>query len=628
MGNDNEALKARTFAKDRRAWLILVIAIIISALWLYNDIHTIAHPPPVAHSVVAENASLAALSYGRIVEERDGQNITIAQLKDQLTALAHEGYKTISMSELRALLSEGKGIPPKSLVLVFEYGYLDYFRLVDPLLEHLGWRATVSLLTTRQQAHDTTYLYWDRLRKMVNSGRWEIATMGHKSMDTVPIDGSGNVGRFAFDRAWLAQNNRLESDEEMSKRIVNDFDKSRSYIEKQGFDAIATSYPFGLSMPVASKIIHQFEMENINNVKPKLAFINNIMGLNDHYSNPVRLNKLHIARSWTGKVLLDRIQVTTRPTLDLGHNVWLADRGDMINNPHHLTLTGGQTNSLWLAGSQWAGCWKFSAKVRAKHGEWWISQRDWSTGAEWRFGGGAEGLSIRLTSPQGEVLSVAQAAGVGLSATATSLSIIKRGAGVWIELNSQPLFSMPQYLQTAIRGEMGMSAWASSGEADVYIDDVNYSTLPCTTLAINGNPSEAELQTLADAAANLEAINVPVYEINGSAMRALPLDQDLLRVIAHRYALSIVADIKVNTQNTDAENYQAWMDKVIIQITPQEWRGLALRVDVADQTKWSPAWVATLEKLRQRAKGIGKVVEINDSDMLRKSQQSAISCIY
>ncbi len=61
----------------------------------------------------------------------------------QLALLSARGYRTASLSDLRRWQEEGRPPPDRRLVLTFDDGYLDNWTYVYPLLERIGWQATV-----------------------------------------------------------------------------------------------------------------------------------------------------------------------------------------------------------------------------------------------------------------------------------------------------------------------------------------------------------------------------------------------------------------------------------------------------------------------------------------------------
>ena len=62
------------------------------------------------------------------------------------------------------------------MLVSFDEGYLATYESADPVLRELRWPAVMFLRTDRQENRDVSFLFWDRLRRMSQSGLWEIAS--------------------------------------------------------------------------------------------------------------------------------------------------------------------------------------------------------------------------------------------------------------------------------------------------------------------------------------------------------------------------------------------------------------------------------------------------------------------
>ncbi len=109
--------------------------------------------------------------------------------------LARQGYTSLTLGEVHAWLAGDKDIPPKSLCLLFDDGYLDNWCFAHPILAKYDLTATV-LITPEFVRPDNTisltlanveageisrnnlpgpgFLSWEELRAMKASGHWDI----------------------------------------------------------------------------------------------------------------------------------------------------------------------------------------------------------------------------------------------------------------------------------------------------------------------------------------------------------------------------------------------------------------------------------------------------------------------
>jgi len=67
----------------------------------------------------------------------------------QVRRLAAAGFRAVPLGDLVRHLSGEIRLPPRSLVVTFDDGYLDNLEYAGPVLESAGWAATIFLVTDR-----------------------------------------------------------------------------------------------------------------------------------------------------------------------------------------------------------------------------------------------------------------------------------------------------------------------------------------------------------------------------------------------------------------------------------------------------------------------------------------------
>lgn len=181
----------------------------------------------------------------------DDVSIRTSDFQKQMFTLKKAGYQTITVEDYLAFIRGQKQLPAKSFLLTFDDGRKDSYYPVDPILRTVGYNAIMHVITGRSLGSDndrgTFHLSQIELRKMIDSGRWEIESHGRNDHDYIQTDSSGNPqGHFLSDKLWLASLNRVETDEEYQQRINTDLLESKNDIEKQlGVKTTAFAYPFG-----------------------------------------------------------------------------------------------------------------------------------------------------------------------------------------------------------------------------------------------------------------------------------------------------------------------------------------------------------------------------------------------
>lgn len=121
------------------------------------------------------------------------------KFKDHLRVLKEKEFKTIDLAQLYGYVSVGKAIPPNSIVLTFDDGYLDNWVYAYPLLKKYGFRGTIfvnpefvdpteeyrpnledvwSGKTKENKLNPHGFLSWRELRGMEKDGVMDIQSHG------------------------------------------------------------------------------------------------------------------------------------------------------------------------------------------------------------------------------------------------------------------------------------------------------------------------------------------------------------------------------------------------------------------------------------------------------------------
>ena len=109
-----------------------------------------------------------------------------ALFERSMTRLYHDGYRTVGLSELGGWLCRGSSFPERSFVITFDDGYRSVYDEAFPILQRLGFSATVFLsVGQNSERADSTrspsmceraMLNWREVKEMHRSG---IAFGGH-----------------------------------------------------------------------------------------------------------------------------------------------------------------------------------------------------------------------------------------------------------------------------------------------------------------------------------------------------------------------------------------------------------------------------------------------------------------
>lgn len=160
------AVTSRSFASDRRAWLLL-LAVVAGSVGLtrwWSHRRVVVGPVDAPPPAVAD-WRLATLFWPRA----DG-----SRMEAHVEALRRAGFHAVTVEQVEAALAGKEGLPARSLLLTVDDSRVETFDSVDPLLRRLGWTALMLLDPRPQRARDVHHVNWHRLELMVSSGAWRL----------------------------------------------------------------------------------------------------------------------------------------------------------------------------------------------------------------------------------------------------------------------------------------------------------------------------------------------------------------------------------------------------------------------------------------------------------------------
>lgn len=264
------------------------------------------------HGVFANDTGLA-----------DYSGISYDRFKDQMFALKKAGYETINMEDLYLFLRGKKQLPEKSLMLTFDDGIKDSYYNADPILKLLNYTAVMFVITSQsiEKNNSKYYLNTDELHQMQNSGRWDIESHSYNAHGKVVTDEQGSAGPYLTNKIWIANEGRLETDQEYFYRVQNDLRMAKEQLEKEfnktilgfalpygDFGQRETNYPdseriiLDIEKPLYAMVFYQFKpvvnkdfRANFNNDPEKDFYL--VMRISaDYISTDNLLNEIEAAQ--------------------------------------------------------------------------------------------------------------------------------------------------------------------------------------------------------------------------------------------------------------------------------------------------------------------------------------------
>ena len=187
-------------------------------------------PKPVAATpirpAIDTNAQVVVLCYHRL-EGKAGGGLSIepALFEKQMEAIKEAGLAVISMQDFLAWRRGEKNIPPKSVLITIDDGYVSGFDVGVPILKKYGFPATFFIYTNFVNSGGKT-MTWAQLKKLRDDG-FEIGchTVSHQDLRRKPSKWAGDYESY------------LKEELERSKKILE---------ENLGIRCATIAYPFGL----------------------------------------------------------------------------------------------------------------------------------------------------------------------------------------------------------------------------------------------------------------------------------------------------------------------------------------------------------------------------------------------
>lgn len=624
MSDQPTPLSARTFKEDRRAWLVLLVATLVSVAGGYWGLHRAAVPPPDPAGARSTDPRIVVLAFDRVSDRGADVHLDPAVLRGHLDDLRREGFQPITLGELDAFYHRAQLLPAKPVLLTFDFGYLETYAAADPLLRAMGWRAVMFLVSNRQERRDPAFIYWDRAQRMVDSGVWEIGAQGHLSHDPIPIDDRGAAGSFLADRKWLTYAGRVETGEEFTARVRRDYEESKEAIEShlRAYRVLACASRIGFSGAPGGRDVFEVNHDAMT-AGYSLGFVDDRFGVNDRQSDPHRLKRLRVDPTWSRERLMQRIHTAlgdppAATPARVGFSAWVPGTGAARVHSGELVMTGTPRVDVWLPGSPWASDWVLEADVWTDGTEVWVVQESARPGEAWRWGGHDRATYLQRLE-WGAVSETLATFPGGIAPRAWHhLTLIKRGAGLWVEWNEHPLAERPVYLPGTWRGNIGVVGWRTDPAAQVRLSRLTLSRYPFDLRSVSAQPTQAEVQALISEARSIAAVSPPAGVVAGGELYEEGFDRDLFAILSRRYGWEVVPTIRLarlapsrqaapvgSVDETPRRAAGGWAADVVARVQAQGWEGIRV-----DSTALSPSdrrrLGAAVGQVERRLRGEGR----------------------
>jgi Polysaccharide deacetylase len=167
------------------------------------------------------------------------------------------GYKSVTPGQyVRFMHGDKRGLPAQPILVTFDDGHASAYLEGDAVLQGLGVRATMFVITDRPETKDDAYVRWTEWRTAVATGRWNVQLHAHAGHVTIParVDEAGAVVNEAsyavraYDPALHPTGDHLETFAAWQSRTEGDIEAGRSLLAtrlNRAYEPLLFAVPFG-----------------------------------------------------------------------------------------------------------------------------------------------------------------------------------------------------------------------------------------------------------------------------------------------------------------------------------------------------------------------------------------------
>lgn len=217
--------------------------------------------------VTNDEVGVTVLGYHSINLDPNGKNpiaIDKERFRSHLQAIEDSGYTTLTMSQLNNYLNNNQPIPPKSVVITFDDGYMDNYENAFPLLKEFNMNATIFIIPGMMDGN--IYMSEKEVKELIDYGiDIQSHTLNHEELATISYD-------------------KQKEEITKAKALIEDITKK---------PVISIAYPYGSYNEDTIKITEEagynmaftvergYAKRNINKFKINRVLIDYTYGIND-----------------------------------------------------------------------------------------------------------------------------------------------------------------------------------------------------------------------------------------------------------------------------------------------------------------------------------------------------------
>ncbi|EFL50541.1 conserved hypothetical protein [Solidesulfovibrio fructosivorans JJ]] len=465
----------------------------VAGFFVYQTAFKREAPPAFHRDQWTQREGFMAISYGGLsLDEGPGTLTSKNRLREQLSALAAAGYRTITTKDVKNFYDANGPLPDKALYLMFEGGRKDSVLFSQPILVHTGYNASLYLYGDRLTGWSRFFVRSDELRKVAANPFWDVGSMGFHSklINETP---KGGYAYYLTARLAAGDGKPEETPEGFDARVAADYKRAYASIADEtgkpplGYvfmpaNTLGVSLPPAIAKPNDAGLARFFPV----------AFTRVGESYNSRQADSRRLTRLQVDPTWSPDRLLLEIEsrLPQSSFLDFSnsvlHGLWQVGAGAITANGQALTLAApaGKDGFALLRGTE--GFENFLCRVKvvpARGGAALIYLRYRDSGSYVRIQVTADQVIVReknghaLNTLVNYVLPVDQTGPVALDCCVKNNRLLMRVGGKEISPYPIPLTAGTE------RGSFALGALGDTGGHKAAFSDLRLTAFPPRWLA-------------------------------------------------------------------------------------------------------------------------------------------------
>jgi hypothetical protein len=537
---------------------------------VYVRLHHHAPPPPPGR----EREAFLALSFGKIGDFGE-DFMPAAAFAEGLKALHDAGYSTVSLAQVDGFFRQGKPLPDRPLLLLFEEAQRDSTEIADAALASLGFRAVAFTDVRQLQATNTDLISIHRLEQLVSTGRWEFGIAGCRGADE---------GAEAFSTEEL-RHDRAALENWMGQPALA-VDCRRALVDPDAASAWKTALSQA-SVPLGFVLLN-----------PRADYRDDL---------PFALRSIHVAKDWQAQDFVARVEAHAprRETFrdDFAASTpspaWLVDRADLTqkNGTLQIAARSGDNGALISLGGteRWGDADVEVEVAEVVRGQFWLTLRS-QLGAYLRLGL-VDGQAVAQESDGKETHQLGRRAA---PARHVKLGLRVIGSRAIATVDGVPLLDRPAEIPAGLeRGPLALAVWEPDGDGAVRLARIEAKPLRRHYGIVGARPSAEAWEELRHRVDELAALSPRYFAWRGDRGVETGERDEAMVIFAGLHRLKLLPAVQLELDPSAARDTKALESQLVRWASSPGFGGLNLIIDgrIAADPRWSAFFAGLREKL-------------------------------